>query len=174
MESSRNPDPSGILEVLDRLYLSNDTNANVEIRVAQESSTRNTRSEVAWISPISTSTELCQGLSLVTAPPPTHFVPSTTLSLVLSRKCEVYWRHWISPSLVSLKCVWIGPEVLFDGLERNVFGPHAAAHVAEGESGAVERIRLAALSARWSWLAFNQLSNAYILLCFSLTLLGRS
>jgi len=58
-------------------------------------------------------------------------------------KREVYWPHWISPV-----CSDRTTEVLFEGSERNVFERpgDAAAHVAEGESGAVESIRMAGLN----------------------------
>jgi hypothetical protein len=59
--------------------------------------------------------------------------------------------------------------VLFEGLEKNVFGRDAAAHVAGGGDGAVgvevERIRLAGLLpglARWSQLALNGLPNELV------------
>lgn len=41
-------------------------------------------------------------------------------------------------------------EVLFEELQRNGFGRHAAAHVVEGETGSVAMRWLAGLFARWS------------------------
>jgi peroxin-3 len=66
-------------------------------------------------------------------------------------------------------CLDRATEVLFEGLEKNVYGRDAAAHVAGGEDGAVgvevERIRLAGLLpglARWSQLALNGLPNELV------------
>ena len=60
-------------------------------------------------------------------------------------------------------------EVLFEGLEKNVYGGDAVAHVAGGQDGAVVmevgRMRLAGLLpglARWSQLALNGLPNELV------------
>ena len=72
-------------------------------------------------------------------------------------------------AVVLEMCLDRATEVLFEGLEKNVYGRDAGAHVAGGEDGAVgvevERIRLAGLLpglARWSQLALNGLPNELV------------
>jgi hypothetical protein len=105
---------------------------------------------------------------LVPPPPPTQFSLLDEPFIALFEETRSILASSDFAGVLEV-CLDRATEVLFEGLEKNVFGRDAAAHVAGGGDGAVgvevERIRLAGLLpglARWSQLALNGLPNELV------------